>query len=530
MNDTLKSIVGMLEAGKPELQVAAAQVLGELHSKEPAAIKALGAAIRRSPVLGRFCLDSLAKIQTVEALHLVAAATVDNDLHAEHAAHLLADVGAGAHPVLAELYPAAVGEQRGRLLAILARHLDRDAVAVFLHALLTPDMCEAAARLLGAAAPQFTPALQKQLRDGLQKHLGPAMPEICQIHAIQLLAKVDAEGSRQHLLAFTAPTTATAVRATAFRALQGSKLTSAQVRAMMDLLADPEQKGLHDAVREVLATLPEVPEGMLPVLKKLLLSRVPDQRLFALRMLRTAGGAEMAKVAMKLMAHDDARFATAAADALAENRQAVEPLGRLLMTAKDPALVRSAADILVRHGSHLPPKFIKGLAEKATRLLASSTRLADVLLDIVFATGGAKLVPFLVDRCVRLRRSQHRADALHVLARLVAANLADDEVRYQLALTKLLHDANRGGDEAAPPGNSTMGFFAGLVRDGFPLLDRLRKEPALQPEALLRIATHFADAVGSERRFATELLQHLATRTRGRAGDEARVVLRAVGG
>jgi hypothetical protein len=69
-----------------------------------------------------------------------------------------------------------------------------------------------------------------------------------------------------------------------------------------------------------------------------------------------------------------------------------------------------------------------------------------------------------------------------------------------------------------------------LVRAGFPLQERLRKESSLVPEALLRIATHFAEAVGEERRFGTDLLQYLAGRKKGRAGDEARVALRAVGG
>ena len=43
------------------------------------------------------------------------------------------------------------------------------------------------------------------------------------------------------------------------------------------------------------------------------------------------------------------------------------------------------------------------------------------------------------------------------------------------------------------------------------------------------IATHFAEAVGPERRFATELLHHLASRTKGRAGEEARLTLRVAG-
>jgi hypothetical protein len=101
------------------------------------------------------------------------------------------------------------------------------------------------------------------------------------------------------LVGLTGPEVAPVVRSAAFRALRGTKLTALQVRAMMDLLEDNEQRGVHDAVREVLAELPEVPEGLLPVLKRLLVARQPEQRLFALRMLRTAGGADLAKFALE---------------------------------------------------------------------------------------------------------------------------------------------------------------------------------------------------------------------------------------
>jgi hypothetical protein len=74
-----------------------------------------------------------------------------------------------------------------------------------------------------------------------------------------------------------------------------------------------------------------------------------------------------------------------------------------------------------------------------------------------------------------------------------------------------------------------MGFFTVLLRDGFPLLDRIKKETSLGPEHLLRLASYFAETVGLERRFGADLLQHLATRHKGRTGEEARSVLRAVG-
>ncbi len=530
MNDTLKTIVGLVESGKPELQVAAAQVLGELRARDPSAVRALSAAVRRSPVLGRFSLEALGKIQTEDAVATIVNVAVEPDSLGDYAAHLLADVGGVAHAMLADSYPQAAIEQRTRILTILARQLGKDAIGVFVHALLTPETTEVAARLLRGAADQFVPALQKLLRDGLAKHLDSALPDTCLAQVVAVLAKVDPDGSKSLLMRLIDPQVAPIVRSAAFRAMQGSKLTAAQVRSMLDLLEDPAEKGVHDAVREVLALLPEVPEAMLPVLKRLLAARQPEQRLFALRMLRTAGGADLAKVALKLLDHDDERFRRAAGEALAHNRQAIEPLLRLVLTSKNAALAQTGAEILMRHGSHLGPKLVRAVAEKAMKLLSGNPRVADLLLDVALSTGAGKLAPFLVERCIRLRRVNRHADAMHVLARIAAAAPADDEVRYQLALTKLLYDGARPAEESAVPGNSTMGFLAVLVRGEFPVFDRLRKESAVTPDLMLRVATHFANAVGPERRFATEMLQHLAARTKGRAGDEARVALRAVGG
>lgn len=529
MNDTHKTIVGLLETGKPELQVAAAQILGELRLKEPPVVRALAQGLRRSPVLARFCLDALGKIQTEEAVALVAKAAIEPDTLGDHAAHWVGEVGLAAHAVLAAAYPAAVLEQRLRIVAMLARHVGKEAIPVFVQALLTPETTEAAARSMLAARTQFTPPLQKQLREAIGKHLQQALPEVCLAQVVAVLAAVDAEGSRAMLVGLTGPEVAPVVRSAAFRALRGTKLTALQVRAMMDLLEDNEQRGVHDAVREVLAELPEVPEGLLPVCKRLLVARHPEQRLFALRMLRTAGGADLAKTAIKLLDHEDARFREAARESLAHNRQASELLVRLVLTSKDLELAKAATSILVRHGDHLAPKFLRGLAEKAMKLLSGNARVADLLLDVVLAAGGAKFAPFVVERCVRLRRVHRHADALHVLARVVGAAPEDEEVRYQLALTKLLHDASQPAVESTAPGNSTMGFVAALLRSGFPVFDRLRKEAAVTPELLLRVATHFANAVGAERRFATDLLQHLAARTKGRTSDEARMALRAVG-
>jgi hypothetical protein len=69
-----------------------------------------------------------------------------------------------------------------------------------------------------------------------------------------------------------------------------------------------------------------------------------------------------------------------------------------------------------------------------------------------------------------------------------------------------------------------------LVRSGFPLIDRLKREGQISAEALLRLGTHFAEGVASERRFGVDLLQFVANRnSRNKIGEEARYALRAEG-
>lgn len=528
MNETIKAIVGLLEGGKPELQVAAAQVLGELKPKDLAAIEALGDGPDRSPVLGRFCLDSLAKIANPAALAKLAEAVVEHEVLSDHAAQLLGEIGAPAHGVLAEIYPQAIGEQRVRILSVLARELGEESLSVFAGALLTPELSEMSADLIRGASEQFSPAVGKLLRDQITARLDDNVAPQALACVLTVLASVDANGSKALFLKNIEPETPPVVRSAAFRALRGVKLTANQIKAMMVSLEDKAQKDVHEAIREVLVQVPELPTGMAPSLKRLLASRQPEQRLFAARMLRTSGGAELAKAFLKLLDHDDERFREAASEGLSNNKQAVEPVLKLMQSTKNPELAKACAGILANLSDHMTPKLQKASVEKAVKLLGTNVRLGDMLIDLALHAGEAKIVPFIVEKAVRMRRAHKSAEALHVLARVAASGHGDDETHYHIALTKLLAAADEAEAEGAP-GNSTMGFFAVLIRNGFPLFDRMKRESAVKPEMMLRVATHFASQVGAERRFGTEMLQHLAQRTKGRAGDEARLALRGAG-
>lgn len=529
MNDTVKEIVSILDAGRPELQVAAAQILGELRVKDPAVVKALAAAAPRSHVLGRYVLEAFQRIGTPEALRVVVRLLAENDGLLDQAVHVLAEAGHAAHAAIADAFADAPSDRRLRMLSVLARSPSKESVRPFVQALVAGETCDQAAHLLTAAAATIPEPVAKALREALTQVLAQPLPESSIAALIGVVARIDPAGARAMLMHHVDAKSPAPVRVAALRALVGQKLTAAQSKAFLADLEDPAQAAVHEALREVLSALPEWPEGVAVQLKRLLQSRNPEQRLFALRALRSDGSIELVKLALKLRDHDDARFRAAAEDILAASKHAVEPLLRLLQLAKDQGEGERLAGLLTRLGAAMPPKQLRGLAERAIKLLPQKPMVADQLIAVTLAVAGPKLAPFYAERALRWRRTRRFAEALHVLAKLAAAQLLDGEGRYQLAVTRFLQEAGRPGAEGTQPGNAAMGFFTVLLRDGFPLFERLKKDASMPPDQQLRLATYFADTVGPERRFGQELLQHLAQRHKGRTGDEARHALRAVG-
>jgi hypothetical protein len=212
---------------------------------------------------------------------------------------------------------------------------------------------------------------------------------------------------------------------------------------------------LAEQLRGVLGDLPELPSGMAPGLKRLLSSRQIEQRLFALRMLRNAGGAELARTCLKLLDHDDERLRKAAIEALANNKQAIEPALKLMLVTRNPRLANACAQTLLRQAPNLTPKLVRAMAEKAIKLLVANPTMGDLLLDLTLQSGGAKMATFYVDRAVRLRRAKRFPEALHVLAKVASTPHGGDEAHYQIALTKIVSGGAAIAEEAAP-GNSTL--------------------------------------------------------------------------
>src|SRR5690606_28431447 len=148
--------------------------------------------------------------------------------------------------------------------------------------------------------------------------------------------------------------------------------------------------------------------------------------------------------------------------------------------------------------------------DKGCRLLFALDPLGEVLLGTLLAARPEDGAAFLVDKAIKLRKSKRLQEAMALFAFLVNADRLDGEGRYQMAVARLLLDEQNGRHDAERAGDATMGYFAVLVRQGFPVFERLKKESVVTPQALLRVGQHFSVGIASERRFAAEVLQHVA--------------------
>ncbi len=538
MNETLKSLVRILESGKPALQIAAAQLLGEIRASESAVVKALvGKLEEGEPYLAPFALDALAQISGPDAVRAVLACFLRGGALADRAVAQLAHMGAPAAKELARLYETAEHDTRLQILDILGRLPTKESLQLLLRTAQTDSsvLGQRGCEILRALAKELPPPMQQVLKKLLASALGAkGLANLAPEATARLLlvqGDLDRDHARATLLRFVGPKHPALVRQAALRALNGAPLTVAQSDSVVALLEDADMTHVVRPAMDVLDGVDGFGAKSIARLKKLIGSEREEVAVGALRALRSCRTADAARIAIEQLLSGAPALQETATAVLAANPAALEPLLKQFVSERSAERAQALARPLRALAPHWAPRHVKQLEQRVLKLLAPGDALGEAafaLLVEVAPEAGGKLI---AEKALRLRRARKVQEAVNLLLRLAHNGQIDHEARYQLAVGKLLL-AGRNGEGPAGPGrgDATMGHFAGLLREGFPLWDRLRKESMVAPDDLLRLGTHFAGAVGPERRFAAEVLRFLAEKhKRARTGEDAAKMLRAEG-
>lgn len=538
MDQTLKAMLRVLEEGKPELKIAATQLLGELRPSDAVVARALADRLSSAEsYLTPFVLEALAGIGTSEAVKVLVGKLHLGGTIGDRVAHLLSQMGPEVTKALVPVFDDGDAEMQARVLAILGRHSDREALTILKKAMLhsEPPTSEKAADVLRGHLDDLPDKQRDFLKQGLARTLNAKAAENLQPGALAqgvlVLGELNGADNRSVLLKYATPKNDPVVRQAALQALQDVPLTAAQRRTILSYVFEEDMTHVARPAMRLLAEVDEWSKTAIESLEKLLDSRSEERRLFALRALRHWHSERMAKTCIKTLIHGSPEFQEAALQALGGNPAALDSLLRAFQIEKNIDRGRLLAVPLAKLGAQLSSSQRKSLVEKCSKLLTGGDPLGDVYLDLLLEIDAERGAKDLVDKAVRLRRARRLPECLTILIRLAQTEHLSGEGRYQLAVARLMMDAQEGlSAERKSAGDATMGYFAVLVRDGFALFDRLKKEGQLTPDDLFRVGRHFATGVAQERRFGSDLLHHVADKhARRKVGEEAKLMLRSEG-
>lgn len=536
MNDTLKSIVRVLDEGTPELKVAASQILGELAPQDIAVVEALeGHLSLGDNTLNRYILQALAQIGSGPAIRALVGRLRDGGSTADLVRHLLSSIGGDVCEALASTFAEEDSALQAQMVQILGHYSAPEAIQALVSASLGADeeLSRTARNLVLDRLPEVPQDEQKAHREAIYKILksNQELAPFSLANGLRIVAAINVTQSRPTLLKYAHPEYPPVVRRAALFGLEQASLTSAQADGVLSYLEDADVVNVVKPALVALRGHTDWSKTGITTLRGLLSSRREEMKLFALEALQDVQTEEVAKIYMAQMHSAKADVQAAAVQALGKNPKALAGLLKSFSTERNATKASTLLQALIPHKERIKPAQIKTMAEKCGKQLADASPLGEVILDLLLAAGPELATECLVDKAMRLRRARKLTESLRILIQLAKAQVLDIEGRYQLALARLIKDNDEGrAGIISQTGDATMGFIAGLVRDSFPVLERLKKESMLHPEDLLRVGRHFSGGIGPEQKFGAEMLEYVAKKhAKAKAGEEALMMIRSEG-
>ncbi|MFQ5505564.1 MAG: HEAT repeat domain-containing protein, partial [Planctomycetota bacterium] len=506
----------MLKTGTPEQQVAAAQVLAWLRPRLAAVVKALAEAAHEGDgFLRLYAVDALGAIGSSSAL-----AALIPILHQEGAlrnrvVRVMTVIGDPAEGILVKEFAQADPATRAVILEILVMTRGKAGMGLIMKVLKDPQEHELAEQVVqflkaeadglaggDAQAEASRAKLCASIKEGLK---GPSrkLPDYCKINLLEVLGKVADKSTRAVFMRYSEPNHSPEVRSAALRGLAGMEFTPAQTQKLLGYLSGGDFLHVVGPTLELLGDL--VPSGskMAGVLTRLLDNPRPEVRFFALKGLGHYPTAAVAKQLLPFLESSDPRVLTLASRSLQGNLEAREGVVSRFLAGRDLEEVGRLAEALTALAESLSPGQLKKLAD---RFILARERLA------VLSSAKSELVtPLLLQEAKRLRQQYRFQDSIRVLMTISGAgeNRFDPDARYELALTTLLM---RDTHPASSEGDSVIGHFCHLLKQGYNLFERIRREKMLGTDDMLYLGNRFVERLNEEKRFGSDLLNYLIKR------------------
>jgi HEAT repeat protein len=525
MSETEK-IVALLSSDAVEKRIAAAIVLGELKARGAEVTEALAGVLEEGiPLLQRHALEALARVGAKKAAPKIMPLLSARDEDVRRAAvAALVSVGDDVLPTLQSRMAEASGEERRALDACLAALGGKDAFHALLEGLTASD-AEAAKAAAIAVRQRVKDADARQRRSYLgeterylEKQAKSGTNPGALAAGVKILGYLEDDKAIPTLLEFTRGASkankgaAASVRQEALIALRfllGKKGTEAAVvkkvvAALVDAADDPD-RSLAQTALHTLAGM-ELSDEALKRLEKLVEHPDVERARFVLEMLGRQGGAEAARLLVRVLATTkDKRRAEIAASCLVEpiegqtpaagsspvREVAVAPLAKALLETGDADRAWLLRNVLRPSAKKVSPATRKQMLQTATSRLSAGDRNWEALFATVRDADAGAAAEAMRELAGKLRRSNPEK-ALTVLQVLCRNEGATDADRYALAAAQLTRSP-RDTRPAARSGDESLRLLGGLLDRGFDVASQLRKDKSLSLDDLYYVGFHFTE-------------------------------------
>ncbi|MBN1673922.1 MAG: HEAT repeat domain-containing protein [Kiritimatiellae bacterium] len=536
MDQKLKKIAALLQSPDNMRRSAAAIVLAELAPKDAAVVKALGAALETAnQALTAYVLDALEAINSQAALpHVIPLLDAEDMATKMRAVSIVARAGAAVIPEVKARLEQAPRRQKFVLIDVLARIHARDAFRLLLDLLFDRDfelvraVCDAIRRHMGEAGPKERGALHAQVVAFMNSARVKKQERVL-TSCLLLLGHIARPEARAILLKHTAAKASPYVRRHALIGLKNLEYTGTTAKSVATQVLGYLEDSDPDIVRNALDVIRRLPATGIsePQWRKLLKSQNAGVRAFAARQLADVDTAANNRLLLDLLKHEDTDVQEIAARALSGHKNAVPLLLEGLDAEPDVQAVWRLVKILKPQSEAVDAKARRKFAAFTARELQTGKPKAEALLYFLRNVDPAGAEALLLETGTKCMRAKKWAQAVECLRRLIHAEGFDDKTRYALSVCNLKLSPKELTPNVRAEDHALRGFRTLLHSHAFKLLDTIQKDKTLDAADVYYVAFHFAEAIGDEKVFGEQLLEHLGKRwPKSKEGKAARSKLK----
>lgn len=521
----------MLEAESPELQCAAAMVLGELKPSGEDVPRALHRALKSSPEPVRlYLLEALAKIDTAAALPHLLPLLSGPEPGRGRAVRALVALGPEASRELRRHLGKADASARQGILEVLGQFKDVDASDALFAGLLDPDpdvarkAAYSCAQRVDAMSPEEKARTLREVLDFMESpRVQKARTPLA--YGLQIVGAIRDASAARKILPCVDRRQPAAVRTAALQALARlpleKKAAADAASRLLPLLGEEDFSGI---VRPALDVLEKIPLGRAAEdrLLKLLGSPQPPVRLYALQALGAMGTAPAAEALVEALSGQDPQAAERAEAALGSNPAYVPMMLKALDRQEDLSRAWKITNVLRSRKEILDKATIRKLLARCLSLYDKRAESATVYFEILRSAAPDLLRDALLKKGRELLSGGKFEEAERTLRLLHRDDLAAPETEFALAIAQLrrqrLEPVLAGRDQ----GHAIQTFCRLARLEGFSLVKNLQKEASLlAPAGLLYLGFALTERQGADRDAGAEVLRFVAQKYK--AKEEGRI-------